>query len=83
MASLSNSRWQNREESPNWFTNNGNMTETAKHNVVCEWVNEGVSESVSDILVKEKLIIFAVLNEDKVLYLYVYNKLNIDNKSQQ
>ena len=49
MASLSSFRW--RKERPNRSTNNGDMTETAKLYVVCE----GVSEYVSDTLVREKL----------------------------
>ena len=36
MASLSNSKWQNRKERPNRFTIIGDMSETAKDNVVCE-----------------------------------------------
>ncbi len=36
MVSLSNSRWQKSNKSPNQFTNNGYRTETAKHYVVCE-----------------------------------------------
>ncbi len=50
MASLSNSRWQARRERPNRSTTNGDMAEKAKCYVVCE----GVSESVNDILVREK-----------------------------
>ncbi len=33
MASLSNSRWQNRKERPNQFPNNGGMAEKAKRPV--------------------------------------------------
>ena len=38
MASLPNSRWQNRKERKNQSTNNGDMTEIAKRPV-----SEGVS----------------------------------------
>ena len=39
MASLSNSRWQNRTERPNRFTDNVNIIWTAKRYVVYEWVS--------------------------------------------
>ena len=35
MASLSNSRWQSRKERTNRFTNNGDMSETAKRQAFC------------------------------------------------
>ena len=46
MASLSNSRWQNRKERQNWPTNNVNMAERAKR---------PVSESVTSILLERSL----------------------------
>ncbi len=36
MASLSNSRWQNRKERPNRSTNNEYMIQRPKRSVVCE-----------------------------------------------
>ena len=45
MASLSNSRCQNRKERPNRSTNNGDVDEKAKR----LWVNERGSESVTSI----------------------------------
>ena len=47
MASLSNSRWQNRKERPNQSTNNKDMAERPIRYVV--------REGGSDILVREKL----------------------------
>ncbi len=38
MAYLSNCKVQNRKQRPNQFTNNGDMVEKAKWNVVSEWV---------------------------------------------
>ncbi len=38
MASLSNSRWQNRSEIPNSSSNNGYMVEKANYDVVSESV---------------------------------------------
>ena len=53
MLSLSNSGWQNRKESLNRSTNNEDMAETANRYVV----REGVSESVSDTLVRQNHIV--------------------------
>ncbi len=38
MASLSNFKWQTRKKRPNRSTNNGNMVEKAKREVVSEGV---------------------------------------------
>ncbi len=48
MASLSNSRLQNRKERQNRSTNNGDMSETAKCYDVCEWVCQWESERDKD-----------------------------------
>ena len=40
IASLSNSRWRNCKERSNWSTNKGDMAETDKCYVICEWVSE-------------------------------------------
>ena len=52
MASLSNSRCQNRKERQTRFTNKGDMAEIEKHYVFCKWVSEGGkkwrSEGVSE-----------------------------------
>ena len=48
MASLSNSRWQNREECSNQSTNNRYMAVRAMCYIVREEVSEWVSEWVSD-----------------------------------
>ena len=52
MTSLLYSRWQNRKECPNRFTNN---RDAAKHYVVFERVSKGVSESIGNTQVIEKL----------------------------
>ena len=39
MYLLSNSRCQNRKERQNWFTNNGDLVDKAKHDVVSEGVS--------------------------------------------
>ncbi len=52
MASLSKSSWQNLKERPNQSTNNGDLALVLS---VRERVIEGVSESLSGTLVREKL----------------------------
>ncbi len=47
-ASLSKSMWQNRKERTNWSRKNGDMAETGKRYVVCEWVGKGVSDFVCE-----------------------------------
>ncbi len=38
MATFLMSRWQNSKERPYRSTNNGDMAETGKHYIFCEWV---------------------------------------------
>ena len=40
MASMSNSWWQNCKECPNRCTNNGDMVDKAKRDVLSEWGSE-------------------------------------------